>query len=196
MKPYMFGFLLAIISTGCSDEDEQATMYPSVWTAISLMSPDGGSKLVVNDNLTLSFMDAQQAVVQGVCNEGNAKYEITRSEIIFESIAMTEIACGENSALENEYISALFQVDRFTILNDTLTLTNRAGYEIMLVGSQNFSQKSAVCKEVPPNDEMCTAAFSRWFYFTASNTCEKISYSGCSQYGFATEEECLECKCK
>ena len=52
-----------------------------------------------------------------------------------------------------------------------------------------------VCLETPPTDELCLAAFERWFYVEATSQCELIGYSGCSQKGFATEEACTSCGC-
>ena len=52
-----------------------------------------------------------------------------------------------------------------------------------------------VCLETPPTSELCLAHFERWFYNDQTNTCEKISYSGCSVKGFETKEECKECDC-
>jgi hypothetical protein len=54
---------------------------------------------------------------------------------------------------------------------------------------------SSICSETAPTNEMCQAYFQRWFYNPKSNQCEQISYSGCSQRGFATENECNECVC-
>ncbi len=55
---------------------------------------------------------------------------------------------------------------------------------------------NSVCNETPPTNELCHAAFDRWFYDKESNKCEQIGYSGCSLKGFATEQECEECKCR
>jgi hypothetical protein len=54
---------------------------------------------------------------------------------------------------------------------------------------------AAACNEQPPTDEACQAAFSRWFYNEEQNRCELITYSGCSQKGFATQAECHTCAC-
>jgi len=59
----------------------------------------------------------------------------------------------------------------------------------------DLTNAPAACSEVVPTDEACQAAFERWFYDKNSNNCEKISYSGCSQWGFATEVECETCVC-
>ena len=70
----------------------------------------------------------------------------------------------------------------------------------LIVGLTNCSkeceQKLATCSETPPSNELCQAAFNRWFYNKEKNKCEQIGYSGCSQKGFATQQECEECKCK
>lgn len=56
--------------------------------------------------------------------------------------------------------------------------------------------KITQCSETPPTNEACQAAFNRWFFNEDANACELIGYSGCSQKGFATQEECEACKCK
>jgi hypothetical protein len=53
----------------------------------------------------------------------------------------------------------------------------------------------AACSETPPTNEVCDAYFERWFFNKDKNRCEKIGYSGCSQKGFATQQECEECTC-
>ncbi len=52
-----------------------------------------------------------------------------------------------------------------------------------------------ICSEIAPTNEVCAAFFERWFFDSSSSTCEKIGYSGCEEYGFATEAECLSCQC-
>lgn len=56
------------------------------------------------------------------------------------------------------------------------------------------SKRSVHCSDEVPVDEMCLAHFERWFYDSSANTCTKKAYSGCTEYGFATEQECLECE--
>ena len=51
----------------------------------------------------------------------------------------------------------------------------------------------ATCNENMPNED-CLTQFNRWVFDKAKNDCEQISYSGCSQKGFATQQECEECK--
>ncbi len=53
--------------------------------------------------------------------------------------------------------------------------------------------RNAACKDVPPTNEMCAAAFSRWFYDAQTAQCQLVNYSGCSQKGFATQPECEKC---
>ncbi len=54
---------------------------------------------------------------------------------------------------------------------------------------------SEICEQTVPTDEICAAYFQRWFYNKKSSSCKRISYSGCSQFGFETKIECEACKC-
>jgi hypothetical protein len=54
---------------------------------------------------------------------------------------------------------------------------------------------NTTCNDTVPTNELCLAYFSRWFYNSSSNKCELIGYSGCSQKGFETEQECEACLC-
>lgn len=73
---------------------------------------------------------------------------------------------------------------------------------ILLLGFLSFAcnrecgVEDSVCLDKPAEDELCLAYFSRWFYDLGSNTCSEISYSGCSEKGFATKAECEACDCK
>lgn len=60
---------------------------------------------------------------------------------------------------------------------------------------KDCGQKIAACGDIVPTNEACAAAFNRWFFNKASNKCEQKAYSGCSQKGFATQQECEACKC-
>ncbi|NNE28459.1 MAG: hypothetical protein HKN16_02405 [Saprospiraceae bacterium] len=52
-----------------------------------------------------------------------------------------------------------------------------------------------VCLETPPTNEACLAFFTSWFYDQDNDECYEEGYSGCSQRGFATLEECQNCLC-
>ena len=70
---------------------------------------------------------------------------------------------------------------------------------VLTLGLSNCSKDCeptiATCNDKVPNED-CLAQFNRWFLDKTKNKCEQISYSGCSQKGFATQQECEECKCK
>jgi hypothetical protein len=74
-----------------------------------------------------------------------------------------------------------------TLILLTLGLTNC---------SKDCEPTNATCSETPPTNEACLAYFERWFFSKEKNNCEKIGYSGCSPKGFATQQECEECKCR
>ncbi len=61
--------------------------------------------------------------------------------------------------------------------------------------SKDCDPPIATCSEAPPTNELCAAIFNRWFYDAGNDECEQIAYSGCSQKGFATQQECETCKC-
>lgn len=82
---------------------------------------------------------------------------------------------------------------KFKILIPTMLLTLMFG---LTNCSKSCESEIAACSETEPTDELCEAYFQRWFYDKEENKCEKIGYSGCSQKGFATEEECEACDCK
>ena len=68
---------------------------------------------------------------------------------------------------------------------------------ISLIGFSACNKKvcqdpTGPCADTPPTNEACAAHFQRWFYNNNNNTCELISYSGCSQKGFETEAECVQ----
>lgn len=51
------------------------------------------------------------------------------------------------------------------------------------------------CNESLPKNEYCDAYFEKWFYNKENNSCSLIQYSGCNEYGFATQSECETCLC-
>lgn len=61
--------------------------------------------------------------------------------------------------------------------------------------NRNCNPSDAVCHDSPPLDEACQAAFNRWFFDKTQNSCQLVAYSGCSQKGFASQQECEACKC-
>jgi len=47
-----------------------------------------------------------------------------------------------------------------------------------------------------PGENICQAIMTSWLYNPSTGTCEQISYTGCSQQGFSTQEECkINCPC-
>ncbi len=61
--------------------------------------------------------------------------------------------------------------------------------------SKECETTNPVCNESAPTAEICLAVFQRWFYNEETNSCEQITYSGCSEYGFETKAACQECEC-
>jgi len=63
-----------------------------------------------------------------------------------------------------------------------------------LACENNCEDQPATCSDTVPNED-CLAVFVGWFYDSNTNTCSEIGYSGCEQYGFATQAECEACLC-
>lgn len=61
--------------------------------------------------------------------------------------------------------------------------------------SDNCPDRVSACTDSPPTTELCQAYFQRWFFDASTNQCQQIGYSGCGQYGFATQAECEACRC-
>ncbi len=59
----------------------------------------------------------------------------------------------------------------------------------------DIAELNPACEETVPTNELCQAAFKTWFYNSETETCSEIGYSGCSQKGFETKEDCEACKC-
>lgn len=77
----------------------------------------------------------------------------------------------------------------------SITLLTIAATTIFAACKQDCAVTNSRCEERPPVGEACLAYFERWFYNEGSNSCELISYSGCSQKGFETKAECEACVC-
>jgi hypothetical protein len=61
--------------------------------------------------------------------------------------------------------------------------------------SKNCNTTVAACEDLPPTDELCQAAFNRWFYNSHTGQCTQIGYSGCAAKGFETKQDCEDCGC-
>ncbi len=57
------------------------------------------------------------------------------------------------------------------------------------------AELNPVCQETVPTEELCLAVFNGWFFDVETQSCAEIGYSGCSQKGFETKEDCETCKC-
>ena len=67
---------------------------------------------------------------------------------------------------------------------------------LALWGCSNHCPEAVpACSHSAPTNELCLAYFQSWFFNESTNQCQKIGYSGCGQYGFATQAECEACRC-
>lgn len=61
--------------------------------------------------------------------------------------------------------------------------------------SKDCDTQIVKCSDSVPVNELCQAAFQRWFYDKEQNKCTQVGYSGCSAKGFGTQQECEACRC-
>ena len=59
----------------------------------------------------------------------------------------------------------------------------------------DLAEINPACEDTISTDEICQAFFARWFYNSETESCAEFQYSGCSQKGFQTKEDCEACKC-
>lgn len=57
------------------------------------------------------------------------------------------------------------------------------------------ASKESVCEAYVPANESCQTTYSKWFYDEGSNTCQLVTYTGCTQRGFESEAACQVCIC-
>lgn len=79
-------------------------------------------------------------------------------------------------------------------MKKTILFALRA-FAALTIGCADKCEAEAACQDEVPFTELCTAAFTRWFYDSNTKSCVERSYSGCKEYGFASSTECLECQC-
>ena len=80
-------------------------------------------------------------------------------------------------------------------MNKALIFLSFFLFTLISCKEDNCVSLDPICNETVPTNEVCLAVFERWFYDSSTSSCEKIGYSGCEEYGFATKEECETCQC-
>ena len=112
----------------------------------------------------------------------------------------------ENHTITNNRASAINDTIKIAVQESSAS-TQKDTIKIAIIETKPSTVKDTIktndcepelakCNETPSRNSFCKAYFTSWFFDKKTNECKQISYSGCSQKGFSTKEECEECKCK
>ncbi|MEN8249563.1 MAG: BPTI/Kunitz domain-containing protein [Bacteroidota bacterium] len=185
---YILILILGILFAGVSCEKEMidVDLTANSWK-VEKIQRSGSSSFEATDSTYVLKFESDSTLSIGLdVNTCFGYFSIPQAgNIEISTLACTEICC------DSEYAEALIK-----ILRDVTDYYVK-GDELHLEGDGKIvfkELKNMTCYDTPPTDEMCTAYFERWFYNESTNSCEKIGYSGCSQYGFETQEECEKCR--
>ncbi len=128
MKTVFNTILICILFTAMSCEDTKNTK-PSGDYQIAILNNND-----VQDAITLTFDEANNRISgNSGCNSYFGSYTITDSQITFEGLGSTKMACPpEKMKLEQEFLTTINTVDSFLIDNNKLSLFNNNGDVIVI----------------------------------------------------------------
>jgi heat shock protein HslJ len=116
-------------------ETTQPSMDPTgiAW-ALETGTVDGAAMTVVDGHLITLTITGDEASGTAACNGYGATVTISGSEIEFDELAMTQMACTPDEVMDSEllYIEALPRVETYSANADSLTL-NGEGVELNFV---------------------------------------------------------------
>lgn len=121
---------LLITIQGCS-----ATMSSSGKLSLSgkwMIDSIEGKSVVANSPAYMEFSEDNRISGNASCNRFFAKYTITGSKMTIGEAGSTRMMCaGPFSEQENRFLSALDHVDSITMENETLSLKDAQGAELI-----------------------------------------------------------------
>lgn len=124
MKNAVFYLVLFAIG-GCKTQQNPIMHTDSItgaeWKLVRL---NGEDVAALNPPITLSFDEAQKKVSGFAgCNRFFGGYELNQSSIKFSAIGATKMYCQDKSSIEDNYVTALSNVQSFKAENSKLVLT-------------------------------------------------------------------------
>lgn len=138
---------LALVTGACGDDDDDdaAADAPSAEATGEFSSPLGGTAWILDpasidvvipeggEEVTLAFSTDGSFAGHSGCNNYTGSYSTTDDgEIAVTDTAATRAMCEDNvMAVEDAYLAALEQVERFEINGDVLTLSDADGAEVL-----------------------------------------------------------------
>ena len=93
------------------------------WSLISLRSNDGVSSSVLDKNTGIIFLNNNEVKIFTACNNGGGNFFEEFNNITFSDLSFTEQACDqEKNIREQEFTSALSEINSYSILRNILSL--------------------------------------------------------------------------
>jgi heat shock protein HslJ len=104
---------------------QPAELEGSMWSVTGIVANDAVSSLPMDAEASITITDGQAAIRTG-CNSGSTSVEITDATITFGPIALTKMACADESfnQLENHVLAVLDGEVTYEISGDSMSLRN------------------------------------------------------------------------
>jgi heat shock protein HslJ len=129
--------ILALGLTGCAalnargeaSGDAGKTLANTKWRLVEMGAPGAETPDLAQANVTLEFDDQGRAAGRSACNSYGGSVTVNGETIAFGEIASTMMACADPARmqLEQDYLAALNNADRFELGQDSLTIFYSGG---------------------------------------------------------------------
>lgn len=131
----LFAFALLVAACGGDDGSGSETQDPSAlegkdWVLTQMLTA-GGQTQIVDVGVSASFDGSTISGTSG-CNQYNASYEASGSQISFGPIAGTQMACPEaQQSTEDRYIQLLAGVGSYEVSGRSMSMNDADGTPVL-----------------------------------------------------------------
>jgi len=95
----------------------------NAWSVISIRTPNAITSSILDEDSGITFLSDGTLSVLTACNSGGGNYDAREEALSFTKLFFTEMACeGDRNSREQEFTEALLEINRYSILRNTLTL--------------------------------------------------------------------------
>ena len=95
----------------------------NVWSVVSIRTANSISSSILDEDSGITFFSDGTLRVLTACNSGGGSYDAREEALSFTDLFFTERACeAERNSREREFTEALLEINRYSILRNTLTL--------------------------------------------------------------------------